>query len=109
MCFDSTVLQCPNPSGSVCVSNERLPKLTEVWNVDRLLRIAQVREITSLSRSVIYEQMDEGRFPRPLKVGKQAVRWRESEIEQWIDGLKKSTGWQGSEEWTHRLGMSQAF
>ena len=61
--------------------------------MDNLLRQRAVTEITGISRSQIYAMMDADEFPRPYKIGRQAVAWRESEIEQWIDGLEKSTGW----------------
>ena len=51
---------------------------------DRLLRRREVEEITGLARSSIYRQMDRGSFPRPVKVGPTAVRWRESDITEWI-------------------------
>ena len=62
--------------------------------MDNLLRQRAVTEITTLSRSQIYALMDADEFPRPLKIGRQAVAWRESEITAWMDGLEKSTGWQ---------------
>ena len=36
---------------------------------DRLLRRRQVEEITGMSRSSIYRLMQDGQFPRPVKVG----------------------------------------
>ena len=51
---------------------------------DRLLRRRQVEEITGLARSSIYRQMDRGSFPRPVRVGPSAVRWRESDIAAWL-------------------------
>ena len=51
---------------------------------DRLIRLEEVLSCTGLSRSETYRQIQEGTFPRPVKVGKRAVRWRESEVEEWI-------------------------
>ncbi|MDG6079783.1 AlpA family transcriptional regulator [Erythrobacter litoralis] len=50
---------------------------------DRFLRRPAVEEETGLSRSAIYRMMLEGEFPRPIRIGKQAVAWRQSAIEQW--------------------------
>ena len=47
---------------------------------DRLLRRRQVEEITSMSRSSIYRLMQDGEFPRPVKIGPAAVRWRASDL-----------------------------
>ena len=52
---------------------------------DRLLRRRQVEEITGMSRSSIYRLMQDGEFPRPVKVGCAAVRWRESDITGWLE------------------------
>ena len=52
---------------------------------DRLLRRRQVEEITGMSRSSIYRLMQNGEFPRPVRVGPTAVRWRESEITAWLE------------------------
>jgi len=52
---------------------------------DRLLRRREVERITGMSRSSIYRLMQEGDFPRPLKVGSTADRWKESDIAAWIE------------------------
>ena len=59
---------------------------------DRLLRIRQVEEITGLSRSSIYRLMQDGEFPRPVKVGPAAVRWRVSAITAWLESRPVATG-----------------
>jgi prophage regulatory protein len=45
--------------------------------------------LTSFSKATIYRKMDDGTFPRALKIGKSRVAWRESEIAAWIAGLAK--------------------
>lgn len=60
--------------------------------LDRLLRRREVEEITGLSRSAIYRKISEGTFPRPVKIGSTAVRWRESDIEAWMASLPDSGG-----------------
>ena len=54
---------------------------------DRLLRRRRVEEITGMTRSSIYRLMDSGDFPRPVRVGPTAVRWRESDITGWLESL----------------------
>ena len=51
----------------------------------RLLRRRQVEELTAMSRSSIYRAMMEGNFPRPVRVGPAAVRWRASDITAWLE------------------------
>ena len=52
---------------------------------DKLLRRPAVEERVCLSPSRIYSLMKEGKFPRPIRLSHQAVAWRESEIEEWIE------------------------
>ena len=57
----------------------------------KLLRRKQVEEASGLSRSFIYQMMAEGRFPKPLKVGRRAVRWREDDIQNWLEHLQEQS------------------
>lgn len=50
----------------------------------RMLRRPAVIERTGLSKSTIYRLMDEGRFPRAVRLNERAVGWREEEIEAWL-------------------------
>ena len=59
---------------------------------DRLLRRRQVEEITSMSRSSIYRLMQEGEFPRPVKIGPSAVRWRASDLTAWLESRPVAMG-----------------
>lgn len=54
---------------------------------ERLLRLREVMRKTGMGRSTIYRKMDQGEFPRPVRISPSMVRWRESEIEQWIAAL----------------------
>ena len=62
---------------------------------DRLLRRRQVEEFTGMSRSSIYRLMQNGEFPRPVKVGCAAVRWRASDITVWMDSRPEAGGASG--------------
>ncbi len=59
---------------------------------DRLLRLDEVAARTGLGRTTIYRKMREGSFPEPLKIGARAVRWPESEIEEWLATRPRATG-----------------
>ena len=52
---------------------------------DRLMRRREVERITGMSRASIYRLMQQGDFPRPVKVSSTAVRWKESDIAAWIE------------------------
>jgi len=53
----------------------------------QLLSIKTVATRVGRSRSSIYADIVKGTFPRPLKIGKRASRWREEDIEKWINNL----------------------
>jgi len=50
-----------------------------------LIKLNEVKTLTTLSRSTIYKKVAEGTFPAPIKLGDRAVAWLETEIVNWID------------------------
>ena len=57
---------------------------------EKLLKIEDVVSMTSISRSAIYGMMKAGEFPNSRRVGAQAVRWRLSDVLDWIEALPES-------------------
>jgi prophage regulatory protein len=59
-------------------------------NYPRILRLKQLTERLSLGRSTIYDRMDvrspryDPTFPKPIKLGKAAIGWIDSEVTVWI-------------------------
>lgn len=51
---------------------------------DRILRRPEVQNRTGLPTSTLYAMIADGRFPRPVKIGKRAVGWLEGQVESWI-------------------------
>lgn len=51
--------------------------------MNRLLSIDRVEDAISFSQSCIYNWVEEGRFPQPIKVGRQN-RWSEQDVQRWI-------------------------
>ena len=51
----------------------------------KLLNVTEVVHLVNLSRTRIYALMNTGEFPRPIRIGQRAVRWRESDLKAWID------------------------
>lgn len=47
------------------------------------LRLREVIARTGRTRSRIYVDMAAGSFPKPVRIGRSAVAWVESEIEDW--------------------------
>lgn len=50
----------------------------------RILRLPEVQRRTGRSRSALYRDLAEQRFPRPCRIGPRAIGWPESTIEAWI-------------------------
>ena len=53
---------------------------------ERLLRINEVKDRTTLAQSTIYKKMAKGTFPKNVNIGKTAC-WLESEIDKYIQSL----------------------
>ena len=64
-----------------------MPKETDI-----LLSLPEVVRRTGLSRPTIYRKIGDGSFPRQVKAGKHAVRWRESAITAWIESRPDADG-----------------
>ncbi|WP_318491836.1 AlpA family phage regulatory protein [Photobacterium leiognathi] len=56
---------------------------------DRLIRERERQAITSISRSHAHRLEKEGKFPERIRLGSRSVAWRLSEINAWLDDLKK--------------------
>lgn len=52
----------------------------------KLLRRRSVQATTGLSKTEIYDRMNEGSFPRALKIGPRAVAWPEHEVAAVVRG-----------------------
>lgn len=52
--------------------------------LEKHLRLPAVIDVTGLSRSTIYAMMSQGRFPRPVALGKRVVAWPESAIAKFL-------------------------
>lgn len=51
--------------------------------MERLLKLPQVESFVGLKKSKIYELIQSGEFPAPVKVGR-ASSWLEGEVQGWI-------------------------
>ena len=57
-----------------------------------LLTRPQVEARCGLSTSSIYRFMRDGPFPEPIRVGRRAVRWHSSEIDEWLATRPRAAG-----------------
>jgi prophage regulatory protein len=52
----------------------------------RLIKLKEVIEKTSLGRSIIYEFMTKGTFPKQVSLGAKSVAWLGSDVDDWRKG-----------------------
>lgn len=50
----------------------------------RLLRLAQVLDVTGLGKTKIYELQSEGSFPMRVQITDHSVGWIEDEVQAWL-------------------------
>jgi predicted DNA-binding transcriptional regulator AlpA len=63
-------------------------KHVEKENVmDRVIRLDDVKRITGLSRTTIWEMERAGKFPKHLQLTAKAIGWLESQIVSWMEAL----------------------
>jgi prophage regulatory protein len=54
---------------------------------DRLMTIGEVAYRLGTSPSTINRRIQAGKFPKPVHLGTRTSRWRESEVNAWIQNL----------------------
>jgi prophage regulatory protein len=59
----------------------------------KILRRRAVEEQIGLGCSTIYALMAEDKFPKPIKIGRRAVGWLESDIVNWIENLQEQSNY----------------
>lgn len=53
-----------------------------------ILRRKEVEKRFGLACSTIYAMMASGDFPKPIKIGRRAVGWREQDLNDWLENLQ---------------------
>ncbi|MEZ5454284.1 MAG: AlpA family phage regulatory protein [Thiothrix sp.] len=59
---------------------------------ERFLRLPEVRHITGLSKTVLYEMMQNDEFPPNYRISLKASGWKYSEVMQWMDSRPRAGG-----------------
>lgn len=68
----------------------RVKQTKETSPHKRILRRAEVTMRTGLSNTSIYREIQAGRFPKPVALGRRAVGWIESELDQWLEARSRA-------------------
>ena len=50
-----------------------------------MMKLPAVLAHTHMSRSTLYLRMEEGTFPKPIKLGPRINAWRVADIQSWIE------------------------
>lgn len=64
---------------------------------DRIIRMQELTKMISLARSTIYDKLNvkssrhDPSFPKAIKLGKSAIGWRQSDVNQWIATRSQSS------------------
>jgi prophage regulatory protein len=61
------------------------PETCDPTQIDPLLRIKKVEELTGYGRRNIYHLISKDKFPKQVRLGPKAVAWRASDIRAWIN------------------------
>ena len=58
--------------------------MTNEFGRRRILRRCEVEVLTGLPKSTIYLKMQQGVFPRQIRLGRRSVGWYEDEVAAWV-------------------------
>lgn len=61
--------------------------------VARILRLGEVVQVTSLSRSTIWRLEIAGQFPRRIRLSTNRVGWHQQEVEDWVASRSQEDVW----------------
>ena len=51
---------------------------------ERIVRMEELLRRLQISRATVYRWLDEGRFPRPVRLGERTIGWKESSLAGWL-------------------------
>lgn len=51
----------------------------------RLLGLADVVHVTTMSKASVYRNIQAGEFPKPIRISARRVAWRETDIVAWLE------------------------
>jgi prophage regulatory protein len=55
------------------------------FNIDPIVRLPDLLEITGLGRTTIYKLIASGSLQKPLRLSPRSIGWRSSVIQAWLD------------------------
>lgn len=58
--------------------------------MEKLYRLKDVIELIGVPKSSIYRWVNQGTFPKGIKLGKSIIAWSESELKEWLESRKEA-------------------
>lgn len=59
-------------------------RATDTPEIDRIIKLPELTNITGLSKSSIYREIARGTFPKQKQLSRYSIGWRTSEIADWV-------------------------
>jgi prophage regulatory protein len=87
---NATVVRATKESKSATTVPTQPSAEVRAFHPNTLLRLKDVCALLQISRSTIYNQMSQGSFPSPVRLGERSVRWRAEDVDAWRRGLTRS-------------------
>jgi len=53
---------------------------------NKFLKLHDIKQLTKVSGSKVYQLVESNQFPKPIKIGKRSVRWIREEVNEWVKG-----------------------
>jgi len=73
---------------------------------ERILRLNSVLDRTGLSRSTLYRKIQDGTFPRQIRIAARCAGWRESAIAAW---LRNPVYYQADDELARQMSLPPIY
>lgn len=54
----------------------------------KIIKRKELLELVYMSKSTLYNQIAENRFPKPIKLANRSVGWLTSDIQEWFEQKK---------------------
>ena len=51
----------------------------------QIIKLPEVKIATAMSGSTVYRLIEEGKFPRQIKLSQRSSGWVKAEVDRWID------------------------
>lgn len=58
---------------------------------EKLLRLNDVMDATSLSKSTLYAMVRAQKFPKSLRLSRRCVAWKSTDVQAWIESRRPAS------------------